>query len=65
MVCSTVPTSKCPPSHHEHQLVCPVSHMVWMLHLVAQFEVLCLKELTCAEQQMTLALSVFSTELKR
>jgi hypothetical protein len=39
------PRSKRPP-HHEHELVCSVSHMVWMLHLVAHIELLCLKELT-------------------
>jgi hypothetical protein len=51
--------------NHEHQLVFSVSRMVWVLHLVAHIEVLGLKELTCAEQKMTLAQSVFRTELKR
>ena len=47
------PHSKRPPSHHEHKMVYSVLHMLRMLHLVAH-EVLCLKQLTCAEQQMTL-----------
>jgi len=42
------PHSKCPPFHHEHQLVYSVLHMLRMLHRVAH------EVLTCAEQQMTL-----------
>jgi hypothetical protein len=47
------PHSKRPPSHHEHQLVYSVLHMLRMLRMVAR-EVPCLKELACAEQQMML-----------
>jgi hypothetical protein len=61
----STPRSERPPSDHGHQLVYFVSHMVCMLHLAAHIEVLCLKELTYAEQKMTLAQSVFRTELKR
>jgi len=42
------PHSKCPPFHHEHQLVYSVFQTLRMLHLVAH------AVLTCAEQQMTL-----------
>ena len=53
LIAQSWPYSIHPDSHDEHQLVYSILHVLRMSHLVAH-QVLCLKELTWSEQQMTL-----------